>query len=90
MPEGTSYTIRFSEQAKADLKHVDRVMSKRITARLKWLGENASVVQHSALTGQWKGLYRLRVGDYRILYRVRHDLRLIRIELIDHRSRVYD
>ena len=34
-------------------------------------------------------LYRLRVGDYRIIYTIDKEIRLIDIENIDSRGRVY-
>ena len=82
--------MRFSDQAEADFRRLDRAIAKRVTAKLRWLAENASIVPHFALKGQWKGFYKLRVGHYRIVYRLRHDLRVIRVELIDHRSGVYE
>ena len=36
-----------------------------------------------------EGVYRVGVGDYRILYEVFRTDRLILVEKIDHRSRVY-
>jgi len=35
------------------------------------------------------GLYKLRTGDYRILYWVYHDRDLVRLYRIQHRSEVY-
>jgi len=38
----------------------------------------------------FKGHRRIRVGDYRIVYRVDPDQRLVTIVLIKHRKEVYD
>jgi mRNA interferase RelE/StbE len=41
-----------------------------------------------ALRGDWKGHYRIRTGDYRIIFRVvAPDLIVVRIQ---HRSKVYE
>lgn len=34
-------------------------------------------------------LYRLRVGDYRIIYRIEEEIKIITIENIDNRGDVY-
>jgi mRNA interferase RelE/StbE len=42
------------------------------------------------LTGKLKGYYRFRIGDYRVIYRVDDDGRLVIVALITHRSKAYD
>lgn len=37
-----------------------------------------------------KGHRRLRVGDYRIVYRINHEARLVTIVVIKHRKDVYE
>jgi len=85
-----AYTIELSDRAKAALKRLDRITFERIVSKLEQLAVNAADMRHKALTGEWKGLYSLRVSDYRILYRLDHRLRLIVVELIGHRREVYD
>ena len=43
-----------------------------------------------ALTGQFRGVYKLRVGDYRALFRIDQSARHFRIVAVGHRSDVYD
>ena len=38
----------------------------------------------------FKGHRRLRVGDYRILYRVDNDIKMVTVVLIKHRKHVYE
>ena len=42
------------------------------------------------LTGKLKGYYRYRIGDYRVIYRIDDDGRLVIVVLITHRSKAYD
>lgn len=47
---------------------------------------------HRRLVGmppELEGLCKLRVGDYRILYWIHHDKRVVRIYRVQHRSEVY-
>jgi len=44
----------------------------------------------TALRGNLAGRYRYRIGDYRILYLVDEDLKVVFVTLVAHRSKVYD
>lgn len=41
------------------------------------------------LTGQYKGLYRYRIGDYRVIYFIEQENLLGKIVLVAHRKDVY-
>ena len=41
------------------------------------------------LTGEYKGLYRYRYGDYRIIYEISMSEHTITITKIGHRSNIY-
>lgn len=81
-----SYNLQFSDRALASLKRLEKVIAQRILSKLQWLAANAGVIAHTALTGDWSGFYRPRVGDYRI----DHENRLVWVEIIGHRREVYD
>ena len=85
-----SYTLQFSDRALARLKRLDKPIAQRILSKLEWLATNAALVVHTPLTGDWSGFYRLRVGDYRVIYRLDRDNHLILVEVIGHRSEIYD
>lgn len=87
---GESYALYFTERSVSDLKSLDRPVARRIVQKLEWLADNVAVVAHMPLTGDWQGYYRLRVGDYRVIYRLDHPLRMLVVELIGHRSDIYD
>lgn len=42
-----------------------------------------------ALTGEFEGLFKLRVGDYRVVYELIHEEKLILIHAIGHRRDIY-
>jgi mRNA interferase RelE/StbE len=50
-----------------DLKNLDKAIAKRVIKELeKALSSNPDCGE--ALTGQFKGLFKLRIGDYRVVY----------------------
>ncbi len=59
-----AYAIEFRPQAIDDLERLDRVIGQRLLTKLKWLSENFQEITPVPLTGELKGLFKLRVGDY--------------------------
>ena len=42
-----------------------------------------------SLSGRYKGFYRYRIGNYRVVYSIEPSGKLIIVLLIEHRSKVY-
>ena len=82
-------SIRHSNRSKKFLKKADKVLAKRLIEKMEKLRENPIIHDTKAVEGS-KGLFRVRVGDYRILYEVDYRNNLIGIIKIDKRPRVYD
>jgi mRNA interferase RelE/StbE len=85
-----TYVLVLEDDAVDYLNRLDKTIARRIRNRLDWLAANAKAIKHDGLTGQFSGRYRLRTGDYRIIYRLDHGERLIIVETIGHRRNVYD
>ncbi len=88
MPE--PYVLQITPAAKADLQKIDRKNAERIVKKLRWLAVNVEDVNHAALTGQWTGYYRYRIGDYRAIYELDTDGHILLVAIIGHRREVYD
>ncbi len=84
-----SYRVEFKPEAFDDLRHLDKAVAQRIFRRLKWVSENFDTVTPGALTAEFKGLFKLRVGSYRVIYDVNHKERLLIVHFIGHRKNVY-
>jgi mRNA interferase RelE/StbE len=83
------YRIRILEAATRELARLDKPVGRRIVERINWLAANLDSIMPEALTGDLSGLYKLRVGDYRILYEILHDEQIIVIHEIGHRREIY-
>lgn len=83
------YALEYTAGAEADLSRLDRQVGGRARRRLLRLAENAEVLVHESLTGQWQGYYRLRIGNYRAIYDLDRDNRRIVVERVRHRSVAY-
>lgn len=83
------YSIRFLDAADRELSKLDKPVGRRLVKRLVWLAENLDEARLEPLTGKLRGLYKLRVGDYRILYETFHEEEAVVIHTIGHRRDVY-
>lgn len=79
--------VILTEEAKRDLKRLDRKIANRIANKFFWFGDNFNAHMQKSLGGQFRGLYKLRIGDWRALYDFKDDV--ITVHLIDHRSNIY-
>jgi len=82
-----SYGIRIERRALKELKHVPKVDRIRIELAIDSLADNPEA--GGLLSGQWKGLRRLRVGSYRVIYAVEQNELIVLVVKIGHRKEVY-
>jgi mRNA interferase RelE/StbE len=84
------YEVEFTVEAEDDLAHLSKPIAQQILKKLRWLAENFEVITPEPLTGRWQGLFKLRVGDYRVLYAFSSTERsVIIVHLVKHRREVY-
>ena len=83
-----SYSLSYRPSVEKDLQSIPRSFVARITARIERLPSDPFPPQSAKLQGAER-LYRLRVGDYRIVYEVDTDTLHIIVQYIRHRREVY-
>jgi len=79
--------IQWTDAASADLRKLDRAVALRIHEKLTWFCENLSSVTLQPLGGEWKGAYRLRVGDWRVVCTLEGEM--IVVQFVAHRRDIY-
>ncbi|MBI4824065.1 MAG: type II toxin-antitoxin system RelE/ParE family toxin [Nitrospirae bacterium] len=86
------YKVTFLPDAEESFRKLDKTIQIRIAQKIDWLLENADKIIHHPLTSlpdDLKGLCRIRLGDYRILYWIYTDSKQIKVYYIEHRGRQY-
>ena len=82
------FFLDFSNQSEKFLKRCNKELKGRILEKIKKL--RTEQVPHNAVSivGEER-TFRIRVGDYRVLYEIKWDESKILIAIIDKRSKVY-
>lgn len=84
------YEVEFTSEAEDDLAGLSKSIAQQVLKKLRWLAENFEIITPEPLTGQWQGLFKLRTGDYRVLYTFSSAERnVIIVHLVKHRREVY-
>ena len=86
------WAYSFDERALRELQKLDRQAQKEIIAYLeKRIATKEDPRRFGKpLRAQLVGLWRYRVGDYRILCQIKDDILLVLVVSVGHRRNVYD
>ncbi|MCB0338728.1 MAG: type II toxin-antitoxin system RelE/ParE family toxin [Bdellovibrionales bacterium] len=83
-----SYKVTLKKSVEKDLRRIDRVQVPKIVSAIQALSENPFPANSRKLVGSTK-TYRVRLGDYRVLYIVDEAVREIEVQAVRHRKDAY-
>jgi len=83
------WNLVFDSSAEKDLKKIDKKLRKRIIEKLDWFSKNFDNLIPLSLTGEWRGFFKFRIGDWRAIYKVNWDKNQIIVYVIGHRKKIY-
>jgi mRNA interferase RelE/StbE len=82
----TAYKVEFRPGAVAELERIPEADQRRIVPRIEALAADPRPAGIKQLA---KGIFRLRVGNYRVIYQVREESVLVLVLKVGHRKDVY-
>jgi len=84
--------MKVTRTASKQIKKLDQSTQERIIKFLRTTVENSNNPRQvgKALTGKLGNLWRYRVGDYRIICRIKDNLLVVLVLEVGHRKDVYD
>lgn len=82
------YKIEFSKRAEKQFEDLPKQIQQRLQPRIDALAENPRPPGVKKLE-ETENQYRLRVGDYRIVYETQDAILLVILLRVGHRSEVY-
>jgi mRNA interferase RelE/StbE len=83
------YKITFQSSAQKELEHMPKQVVHKIGIAIEKLAKDPRPVGVKKLKNSDEDLYRIRVGDYRVIYVIRDDIRIVNIRRIGHRKEIY-
>jgi mRNA interferase RelE/StbE len=87
-PPPRRYRVQYLPAARKSLAGLPRVAQQRIIAQVDGLADDPRPPRVRKLVG-FADRYRIRVGDYRVIYRIQDDVLLVLILGVDHRRDAY-
>ena len=82
-----TYTITIERSARKSLDRIERPTRRRIESTIDELATDPRPHGYTKLTAI--DAYRLRVGDYRIVYTIDDTIKIVDVTHIGHRSSIY-
>lgn len=82
-----TYRLEILPTAKRELASLPLKDRKRVDERILAITSNPRPHQAIALRGH-KGVFRLRVGSYRVIYQIRDEVLLVLVVKVGHRREV--
>ena len=82
------HTVVFARSARRELEGLEATVARRIISRVEALASEPRPHGCVKLQGA-ADLWRIRIGDYRVVYAIDDDARVVDIRIVRHRSDAY-
>lgn len=84
----SDYAITFARSARKELESLDGAVVRRVFARIEALSQDPRPSHCKKLKGS-RDLWRIRIGDYRVVYRLDDKAHLVDVISVQNRRDVY-
>jgi len=85
-----TYQIKIRKQALKELAELPLNANQKIVKAIESLSTYPRPSGSKKLKGEKEYLWRIRVGDYRVIYQIEEIIRVVEVRKIGHRKEVYD
>lgn len=83
------YTISIRQSVLKELSRLPKTVVKKAEKAIDGLAENPRPIGVKKLKDTNENLYRIRIGDYRIIYLIEDEIKIVDIRRIGHRKGIY-
>lgn len=83
------FRVVWEVKAEASLQKLDFSTARKIKFRVETYLIKNPLKLGKPLKNEWRGHYRYRYGDYRVIYQIKNQELIILIVEVDHRKQVY-
>lgn len=85
-----SYRVSIRKQALKELAEIPKNESSKIITAIDGLREEPRPAGCKKLKGEHEYFWRIRVGNYRVLYKIEDVIKVVEVGKIGHRKDVYE
>jgi mRNA interferase RelE/StbE len=82
------YSVTFARSARKELERLDEPHCSKVLSRIRGLSKNPRPDGCRKLQGA-VDLWRIRIGEYRVVYRIEEGRRVVDVIVVRHRSTAY-
>lgn len=82
------YRVEFTPSARREFLKLPDAVVVRLTPRILALGKNPRPTGSKKLSVQ-ENIYRIRIGDYRVLYEIQDKVLVVLVMKVGHRREIY-
>jgi len=83
------YAIEFAPASKRQFKKLPRNVQIALAEQIESLGQDPRPAHAKKLSVSGRDLWRVREGDYRVVYEIRDEVLLVLLVKVGHRREVY-
>ena len=84
-----SWRTVFTHKAEESLEKLSKEVGDKVLEKIVWLESNFDYIDPLPLRNKWRGFFKLRIGDWRVIYDANINKKEITIHKIGHRSKIY-
>tara|TARA_R110000868_G_scaffold268443_1_gene527626 strand:- start:1065 stop:1322 length:258 start_codon:yes stop_codon:yes gene_type:complete len=84
------YQITFKKKAAKEMLNLPSSMLPKIVNSIDNLSENPRPEGSKKLRGSDEDLWRIRIGNYRVIYSIKDSIRIVNIRKVGHRKDIYN
>ncbi len=84
------FEIIIDKEVRKALKKLPKHDQARLIEKIEGLKNDPRPNGVKALQGNWQGFYRVRVGDYRVIYNIEDEILTIYVVKVAHRRQIYE
>lgn len=87
-----TWSIEWDDRARKELRKLDTPVQKEILSylRIRIIGSPNPRIFGQSLSGNKAGLWRYRVGNYRIICKIEDDTLIVFVISVGHRKEIYE
>ena len=83
------WRVGFTTEGEKDFDKLDSSIRRRITNKLRWLEKNFENILPEPLSYDLSDFFKLRVGQWRIVYAIKKNEQTLEVYNIELRDKVY-